>query len=192
MTNIVESQDWLTSNPDMTLTNATPAKNANFREDYEDSFVGRLKFLAKTRYKSVAGLSRAIEIPDSTLRSWFNGTQPVLKEDEIRAIASKLGVSYEWLVLGSKAGLSNTLEHSNQIFQRINQLDYTNQDLQRAVRLQKLLNATSNLIESLTLTPDQDEQDMKPLWALLEQHIDILSKALASYQANSGAEEEVR
>lgn len=163
----------------MTTTNATPAKNENFREVREDSLVGRLKILVDTRYKSVAALSRAIGIPDSTIRSWFNGSQPGFKEADILSMAEKLGVSYEWLIMGEAASS-----------QPLKTIDYSNQNLQKVVRLQKLLVATSNVIESLTLTPDQDDQDLKPLWGLLEQHINILSNALASYQANSGAAKE--
>ena len=65
----------------------------------KQSVTDRINLLIKAKFKSKAQFSRAIGVPDSTLRQWVDhGAEP--PADAITQICLATGVSPHWLILG--------------------------------------------------------------------------------------------
>ena len=65
--------------------------------------------LLKERRLSVEALARQMQVSPSTLKAWTAGSAP-RNLDDVRTVASCLGVSFEYLIFGEDTSSAHALE----------------------------------------------------------------------------------
>jgi transcriptional regulator with XRE-family HTH domain len=81
----------------------------NAEEDYMMKFSETLKALIAKRYITIRDFSRAVNIRESTIKTWLRGSSPRDLSD-VRAAARYFEVSLEFLLFGEEEVLPRTLE----------------------------------------------------------------------------------